>query len=114
MEPGYNGGSQPITSYSTGRFTTEEDALLVQLYDKFINDHRHNIFAIIEPKMRRNSKSLRERYCNHLAPDIDHSELRDEEKAFIDEQEKKYAATSSTPFSEIAKSLSAKNKNGLR
>ncbi|CAG8621370.1 4433_t:CDS:1 [Acaulospora morrowiae] len=95
--------------YRTGRFTAEEDQLLVDLYNQHVESHKHNIFAVIEPLMLRNSKSLRERFCNHLAPDIDHSELNDEEKSFIDEEQEKCKAPS-TPFSEIARSLSERNK----
>ncbi|CAG8649753.1 1092_t:CDS:1 [Acaulospora morrowiae] len=102
------GPIHPI-KYRTGRFTPEEDRRLIDLYNQHVESHKHNIFAVIEPLMHRNSKSLRERFCNHLAPDIDHSELDDAEKTFIDEEQEK-CQTSSTPFSEIARSLSERNK----
>ncbi|CAG8679102.1 13820_t:CDS:2, partial [Acaulospora morrowiae] len=73
---------RPI-KYRTGRFTPEEDQMLVDLYNQHVESHKHNIFAVIESLMHRNSESLRERFFNHLASDTDRSELNDKKKKFF-------------------------------
>ncbi|CAG8588237.1 6565_t:CDS:2 [Diversispora eburnea] len=98
-------------NYRKGRFSEEEDRMLIEKYNMFIGDHKHNIFSVIEQYLNRNPKSLRERYCNHLDPNIDHSELSKEEKAKI----KSIYETLKTPsFSEIARILNTYNLKGNR
>ncbi|RHZ82773.1 hypothetical protein Glove_103g278 [Diversispora epigaea] len=92
--------------YQKGRFTEKEDLDLIKFYNMYIEGHRHNIFAVIEPLMNRNSKSLRERYCNHLDPNIDRTELTKEEKSKI---KSIYDSLKTTSFSEIARILNQSN-----
>ncbi|CAG8579497.1 3122_t:CDS:2 [Diversispora eburnea] len=92
--------------YRKGRFTEEEDQDLIKFYNMYIEDQRNKILAVMEPHLNRNSKSLRERYCNHLDPNVDHSELTKEEKLkikFI------YESLRTTSFSEIARILNQSN-----
>ncbi|CAG8547539.1 4453_t:CDS:2 [Diversispora eburnea] len=105
-QTGKTNNNRKTKEYRKGRFTEKEDRDLTKFYNMYIDDHRHNIFAVIEPLLNRNSKSLRERYCNHLDPNIDRSELTKEEKAKI---KSIYESLKTTSFSEIARILNQSN-----
>ncbi|CAI2171010.1 14159_t:CDS:10 [Funneliformis geosporum] len=66
-----------------GVYSVEEDLQLVTLYKEHAD--KTNRWKIIGEILKRNHKSVRERYVNHLDPTINKSkELTDEEKAKID------------------------------
>ncbi|CAG8579480.1 3121_t:CDS:2 [Diversispora eburnea] len=72
----------------------------------YIEDQRNKILAVMEPHLNRNSKSLRERYCNHLDPNVGHNELTKEEKLKI---KFTYESLRTTKSSEIARILNQSN-----
>ncbi|CAG8633054.1 10485_t:CDS:10, partial [Funneliformis mosseae] len=66
-----------------GLYSAEEDHQLIELYQEFAD--KTNRWKIIGGILKRNHKSVRERYVNHLDPTINKSkELTDEEKAKIE------------------------------
>ncbi|CAG8502540.1 5937_t:CDS:2 [Dentiscutata heterogama] len=95
-----------------GRYQPYEDDQLVRLYKKLKDQHKNNVFAMIEQIMNRTAKSLRERYCNHLDERIDSSELKLEEKTRIYEL---YHELGNRPVhAEIARLLSEGREDGKR
>ncbi|CAG8649484.1 10344_t:CDS:2 [Dentiscutata erythropus] len=95
-----------------GRYQPYEDTQLIRLYKKLKDQHKNNVFAMIEQIMDRTAKSLRERYCNHLDERIDSSELLPAEKTRIYEL---YHMLGNRPVhAEIARLLSEGREDGRR
>ncbi|CAG8519182.1 6442_t:CDS:2 [Funneliformis caledonium] len=64
-----------------GAYSEEEDRQLLNLFSQYSN--KINKWRMFGDKLKRNHKSVRERYVNHLDPTIDKDPLTEDEKLKI-------------------------------
>lgn len=89
-----------------GPWTTEEDAQLLQLYNK----HGPKWAKISSIMKARDRKQIRDRYNNYVNPNINHSEWTEEEEFLFEIYQKKFG----NKWCEIAKRMPGRSENQVK
>ena len=105
--PASTGGSQRAFKGSTQQWTLQEDNLLRKLVD----EHGHRKWSFIAGKMEgRRGKQCRDRWLNHLKPDIRRGEWTAEEERILVEGHRMLG----TRWAALAKLLPGRPENAIK